>query len=202
MGPDPDFVAQCIDYGPDNADASTVPGAPTGWQEVSNPMLLPAANQEVLWLQIVDTVDDYFDIESERRPTQLGGALSEGRIETHYVPGATFLEPWKWDSASVYDRALATFQSIRRRATVQVMPQPQGLAVGVIVERELEDVSRPVQEMPGSQVPRHDGSLIRLNTNTTEDDRNLGWIPMGRDFELEQEILFQLRRRIAESGLR
>ncbi|MEM8681091.1 MAG: hypothetical protein AAGF97_17230 [Planctomycetota bacterium] len=199
MGPDPDFVSQCLDYGSDcERDAM---GAPSAGAEISNPMLLPPGNQEYLWLQLVDTIDDYFDIESEQRPVNLGGTMSEGRIETHYVPGATFLEPWRWDSASVYDRALATFQSIRRRASVQVMPQPQGVAVGVIVETELEDVSRPVQEMPGSTVPRHDGSLIRLNTNVDEDKRNLGWIPIGRDFELEEEILYQLRRRL-EGGAR
>ena len=198
--PDPDFVDQCIDYGTPH-DSAPLSTAPQPWQELPNPMMLPAVEREYLWSQLVDTVDDYFDIESERRPQNLGGMLSEGRIETHYAPGATLLEPWRWDSASWYERTLATFQSIRRRATVQVTPQAGGLAVGVIVQKELEDVDRPVNQTPGSSVPRQDGSLIRLNTSVEEDDRNVGWIALGRDLDLEQEILYELNRRLVEERL-
>ena len=194
---DPDFVDQCVDY--EGTRATGAPAAQAGgWQELPNPMIVPVADREYLWLQLVDTLDDYFDIESERRPQNLGGMLTEGQIETHYVPGATLLEPWRWDSASWYERTLATFQSIRRRASVRVVPQQQGLAVGVTVLKELEDVARPVNETPGSSVPRQDGSLVRLSRNAQEDNRNLGWIPLGRDLDLEQEILYELNRRIVE----
>ena len=165
-------------------------------------MPVPPVEREYLWNQLVDTIDDYFDIDSERRIVNLGGVLTDGQIETHYVSGATLLEPWRWDSASFYERTLATFQSIRRRASVRVKPQSQGLAVQVVVEKELEDVSRPVQETPGSAVPRQDGSLVRLSNSTVVDNRNLGWIPIGRDFELEQEILSELNARLVEGGAR
>ena len=74
--------------------------------------------------------------------------------------------------------------------------------MNVIVEKELEDVSRPAQETPGSIVPRTEVSLVRLTTNTRLDDRNLGWIPLGRDFDLEQEILGELNARLVEPGAR
>ena len=83
-------------------------------------MTLPVTDPEFFWNQLVDAVDDYFDVKMERRVQQIGAVITEGRIETHPQPGATVQEPWRRDSVSGYQRWHATAQSIRRTATVRV----------------------------------------------------------------------------------
>ena len=164
---------------------------------VPNPMTVPVRDAEFVWSQIVDTIDDYFDIRAERRVQLVGGVLTEGRIETHYNPGATVLEPWRWDSTPGFEKWHATAQSIRRRAIVRVMPTGSQYAIQVAVEKELEDVDRPVHATPGSAIPRHDGSLVRsLSDDEIRGPKTLGWVPLGRDVALETEILQELYARV------
>ncbi len=172
-------------------------------QMLPNPLHVTANDQEFFWNQLVDTVDDYFRIVSERRAEFSAGLPTEGLIETDYLPGATVLEPWRWDSASDYELAFATLQSIRRRARVQVVPTGAGYGVNVEVFQELEDVDRPAQGVPGSWTPRYDGAFVRNRgqriTEGPLSARSLGWIPVGRNVALEQEILRQLHGRLYES---
>ena len=171
--------------------------APPG--SVPNPLTISNVNPEFLWDQLVDTVDDYFQIASEQRMQNLGGLLTEGKIETRYIPGATFLEPWNLDSASAQERLLATLQSVRRRATIKVVPTGGNYVLHLVVDRDLEDVNYPAYALPGSSTIRHDGSLVRLLDSKDEGPKTMGWIPLGRDIDLEQEMLKELNSRLAES---
>ena len=109
-----------------------------------NPMYVPLSDREFLWNQLVDTVDDYFDIEREERVRLVGGVLTEGQLDTFPQPGATMLEPWRKDSSPGFERRYATLQSMRRRAIVHVKPQVDGgYLVDLAVYKELEDVSQP-----------------------------------------------------------
>lgn len=165
---------------------------------VPNPLSVPVQDPEFVWNQIVDTVDDYFDIRTERRVQMIGGILHEGRVETHFMPGGSLLEPWRWDSTRGFEKLHATTQSLRRRAIVRVIPDGNGYSVHVIVEKELEDVERPANATPGSAMPRHDGTLIRSTEkdNDNRGPRTLGWIPLGRDISLETEMLQELYARL------
>ena len=165
--------------------------------QLPNPLSVPMMDHEFLWNQLVDTLDDYFLIESERRVQFVGGILTEGRIETEYLPGATALEPWRQDSASRFELAHATLQSIRRRGSVRVVPTETGFSIAVNVDKELEEVDRPSHYTPGSSTPRHDGSLFR-DRPEGQSPRTISWIPQGRDLALEQEILYQLYGRLFE----
>jgi len=179
------------------------PGAPLApAQFVPNPLQVRVTDSEFFWNQLVDTIDDYFSIRSERRADFAGGVPIEGLIETHDQPGATVLEPWLWDSSTRFEVTQSTLQSIRRRARVQVIPVgASSYGVNVEVYKELEDVDVPIQGMPGSFTPRHDGSLIqRIEIAKLEGARTLGWIPIGRDTALEQEILRELYGRLVDSG--
>lgn len=181
--------------------AGPIPGAPQQpGVPLPNPLRITAVDAEFLWNQLVDTVDDYFQIESERRVQVIGGVLTEGRIETYYVPGATALEPWQWDSASDYELALATLQSIRRRGSIRVVPLAGGFDIYVQVVKELEDVDRPSQGTPGSSIPRPEVSLFNSKPITRDFQTTLGWIPQGRDAALEQEILRELYGRVHETS--
>ena len=82
------------------------------------------------WEQIADVVSDYFTIAREQQVRRSGEAWSEGRIETAYQGGASWLEPFRKDSVGAFNRWESTFQTIRRRAVVRVMPDANGLPGG------------------------------------------------------------------------
>lgn len=164
-----------------------------------NPLSVAISDREFFWNQLVDTVDDYFDIRTEQQIHLFGNVQTEGIIETVPITGATAFEPWRWDSTPGFERWHSTLQSVRRRAKVRVQPQGGTYLVAVIVEKALEDVDRPAQGTPGSAVPRHDGSLLRLQDQVGRQSKTLGWIPMGRDLALEQEILRELNARLFAS---
>ena len=165
----------------------------------NNPLVVPVRDQDFAWNQIVDTIDDYFEIRSERRVQRVGDVLTEGSIVTHPLPGATALEPWRWDSPPGYERALATLQSIRRTAHVRVLPMAGGYSIEVQVHKELEDVSTPSHSTPGSATPRHDRSLVSVENVDDDGPRTLGWIPLGRDLELEAIIIQELQGRLVNT---
>jgi hypothetical protein len=154
-------------------------------------------DQEFLWNQVVDTVDDYFRIEREVRMRADGGVATDGLIQTFPTTGATYLEPWRKDSTPGFERMHATLQSIRRRATVRVSPTANGYDVELAVYKELEDVPQPEHATIGASTLRHDGSLVRNEPTMLAGTPTLGWIPQGRDYSLEQRMLAEIRGRVA-----
>ena len=163
---------------------------------INNPLLLPVTDRDFLWVQLVDMVDDYFHIEREERNQVVGETLTEGRIVTRPMVGSTLLEPWRSDSRPGYERLLSTVQSVRRKATVRVIPEATGYSVEILVVKELEDLDRPEFATIGSATRRHDGSLTDGELGTERGPVTLGWISLGRDTALEQEMLEQLRARL------
>src|SRR5688500_15108885 len=77
-----------------------------------NPLLVPLANGEFVFDQVVDVVDDYFTIDREQTVQQIDNVITEGRIDTFPEVGTTLLEPWRGDSADAYERLESTLQSI------------------------------------------------------------------------------------------
>ena len=167
---------------------------------VENPLFFATGDREFLWFQIVDTVDDYFRIEREEKVRLIGEVLTEGRIDTYPATGATILEPWRKDSTPGYEKLHATFQTIRRRASVRVVPTGGGYLVDVAVYKELEDLDRPQFATVDSAAMRHDGSLSRGDETSTDPNTTLGWIPLGRDPTLEQRILKNILARMGSDG--
>ena len=173
-------------------------GVPLGAGYASeNPIFVPVDDHEFVWNQVVDTIDDYFQIEREERVRIVGGVITEGRIETVPRAGATIFEPWRRDSTRGYEKLHATLQSLRRRASVRVMPVASGYSIEVAVFKELEDVDRPEHSTVGQSTRRHDGSLVRSDEEREEMSITLGWIALGRDVTLEQEILANIQSRLA-----
>jgi hypothetical protein len=162
----------------------------------ANPIFVPVVDEELAWDQIADVVSDYFTIAREQ-PARRGEAWCEGRIETVPLDGATVLEPHRKDSVGWFNRWESTFQSIRRRATVRVIPDANGYLVEVIVEKELEDVPKPEKATAGAATFRMDGSLpsSRLE-QVSRTHQSPCWIPLGRDPALEQLMLAEIHARL------
>jgi hypothetical protein len=161
-----------------------------------NPLEVPVTDHEFVWNQLVDTVDDYFPIAREERVRVFGNVMTEGRIETQWATGATLLDIYRKDRTKGYETWLGTFQSIRRQAEVRVLPAQDGYGINVIVRRELEDVDRPEMSLIDAAAFRHDGSLVRPQGKKLGGIITLGWIPIGRDGELEQKILADIYARL------
>ena len=162
-----------------------------------NPLYVPVSDREFVWNQIVDTVDDYFQIEREERVRLIGGVATEGRIDTVPLTGATLLEPWRRDSTHGYEKLHATLQSIRRRAVVRVIPDGGGYLIDLAVFKEVEDVDRAEHSTIGASTLRYDSSLVRNQRGPEDRPLTLGWISLGRDTSLEQQMLSDLSGRLA-----
>ncbi len=167
---------------------------------IQNPLFIPPIDRELLWNQTVDAVDDYFRIEREDRVRLIGGVLTEGRIDTFPTIGSTIFEPWRTDSTRGYEKIHATMQSIRRRATLRVIPVDGGYLLDVVVQKELEDLDKPEHATAGGSTLRHDGTIVRQEAAPGRYSITLGWIPIGRDIALEQRILSDVSGRLELGG--
>ena len=167
-----------------------------GPSPIENPLFIPPVDRELLWNQTVDAIDDYFRIEREDRVRLVGGVLTEGRIDTFPTIGSTLFEPWRVDSTPGYEKLHATLQSVRRRATIRVIPAEGGYLLDVVVQKELEDLDKPESATAGGATLRHDGTLVRQQGAPGRPSVTLGWIPIGRDMTLEQRILADVSARL------
>ena len=160
--------------------------------QLSNPITVGVNDSEFLWNQVVDTVEDYFKIKSEQRASRDATGWLEGRLETYPEIGATFLEPWRKDTAFGFKRMQSTLQTMRRTCFIRVIPIEQGFSVAVEVIKELEDVDRSQYSSEGSAIARHDGSIVRATPGLVGQPITLGWIRQENDSELEQRILREI----------
>lgn len=163
---------------------ATVPGL----RAVSeNPLIVPSSDFEAVWKATVISVDEYFDIASERR--------EQRKIVTQPKTGATLLEPWEGDSVGFHERLESTLQSIRRFAIVTVNPAPsgQGWAVRVEVYKELENLLLPDRQSMGRAVFNNIQTENRSREVVGPVQVPLFWVPRGRDTKLEQAIIARIK---------
>lgn len=169
-----------------------------------NPTTVPMQDQNQLWDQLVDVVDDYFQIDREQRPARLQGPEGEvftpGKLETFPEGGSTLLEPWRGDSVGFDQRLESTLQSIRRRCEISVFPTEVGYSVEVKVFKELEDLQKPEFATASSATVQNDNSIRRFTEAVGDQNITAGWIPLGRDVLLEQEIIIRLQERLSHPG--
>ncbi|TWT75327.1 hypothetical protein [Allorhodopirellula solitaria] len=167
-------------------------------QYVPNPLELPAVADDFLWLQVVDTLDDYFRIARQQPVVNSQGIVLEGKIETSYKVAGSIFQPWQKDNTTGFERLQSTLQTIRRRAIVTVRPDAAGYSVEVIVQKDLEDTDRTQNATESIIGTRHDGTRISRADTFGESPQTLGWIPLGRDTSLEQAILKDIFGRVTQ----
>ena len=171
---------------------------PAPQQFVPNPLQLPPAEDDFVWSQVVDAVDDYFRIAREQPVQNSDGIVLDGRIETTYQIGASLLEPWRKDSTAGFERLQSTLQSIRRRAIITVRPDGAAYIIEVVVQKDLEDTNRSQSAAESGSITRHDGTIVRQSDAFDDSPITLGWIPLGRDASLEHVILNDIFSRITQ----
>ena len=192
------LFAGCSQMGSIPRTTLSIPSIALGPQtRLANPINVNTQDSEFLWNQVVDTVDDYFRIKSEQRPTRDEQQWYAGLMETHPEVGATYLEPWRKDALEGYQRWQSTLQTIRRTATIRVIPTDQGFSIAVEVVKEIEDVDRSQYSSEGSAIARHDGSIVRADSKLAGQPITLGWIRQENDSDLEQRILREILGRVS-----
>ena len=147
-----------------------------------------------VWEAVIDVLDDYFEI----KPT----SRYAGHIETLPAVAAGYDQPWKPGTPDPHNRLIATFQSMRQFAIVDINSGERGgFKVSVQVLQELEDLPytigggrTPIQSTFRDR-PNVDRSIEVVGIETTP---TRAWVPKGRDYAFEQEILRKIRDRAAE----
>ena len=161
--------------------------------EVENPVLVSPGqptkeSYREVFDKVVDVLDDYFDL--------LTPNPYEGRVTTKPRVAPGYEQFWKAGNPDSRQRLLATFQSIRQTATVEIRAGERGgYLVYVVVEKELEDLPRPASATIGNAVFQERPTVDReLEVVTPATGLNGGWYKVGRDFAFEQEILRRIRK--------
>ena len=157
-----------------------------------NPVFVPVPDPEVLHNALVDVVDDHFRIEREERVRVVDNTLTMGVIVSWFEMSSTIAEPWRSDTVSFYDKLESTFQTYRRKAEVYMVPTQGGFNVEIRVFKDLEDVPKPQNATAGSAMLRNEVSQINVRIPVTQQVTVTGWIPQGRDPNLEQKMISQL----------
>jgi hypothetical protein len=150
-----------------------------------NPVFVPVQNEDLAWERTVDVIHDYFDIARENRI--LGS--QPGIIETTYKIGASVLEPWHRDSHGLDNRLESTLQSIRRKAIISLIPAEGGYLVSVEVFKEIEDLPGAVNTTVGAATFHQEAPLRRDLDLVNSQSSASGWVPLGRDTVLEDDML-------------
>jgi hypothetical protein len=163
---------------------------------VANPTRIGAVDPDFLWRQIVDAVDDHFRIDNEQPVRRNNLNWLEGRLTTFPEVSGTVFEPWRRDTARGFERLQSTFQTIRRTATVRVIPESTGYLLDIVVIKEQEDVDQSQFSTAGSSAQRHDGSIVRNENQLRHLPVTLGWFEIGRDRELEVRLMESILGRI------
>jgi hypothetical protein len=166
---------------------------PGGSDCIENPVLVSpgqptAASYREVFERVVDVLNDYFDLQTPNP--------YDGRVTTFPRVAPGYEQFWKPGNPNPRQRLLATFQSVRQVATVEIRAGERGgYLVYVVVEKELEDVPRPALATIGDAVfqelPTVERRLEVVNPDLSADRV---WFKTGRDYAFEQEILRRIRQ--------
>jgi hypothetical protein len=160
--------------------------------EIENPIVVspglptPEGYRDI-YERTLDALDDYFVIKA--------GSRYSGQIETLPKVAPGFEQPWRCGSPDGRERLLATLQTVRHYAVVQIWAGERGgYRVYVEVRKELEDAGQPSGTRSGVAIFQEAPTVERRVEVIEPEAREKGWIPAGRDTAFEQVILRKIQQ--------
>jgi hypothetical protein len=117
-----------------------------------------------------------------------------GYIRTRPLAGAQTLEFWRKDSVGAFNRAEADLHSIRRTAELDVNEQDGRVCINCIVTTERLSVASERTSGPGYRAAGGPRSVQKLGREIRGET---SWIDLGRDEQLETEILKRIESRLS-----
>lgn len=158
---------------------------------VENPLYVPLGPSAygAVFEKTLDVVGEYFEV------NPAGVSRYDGRIKTYARIAPGFERFFLRGSPDCEQRTLATFQTIRHFAEVEIqVADDDGFFVHVKVYKELEDLARPARATAGAAVFRSDNTVARqFEVVEAGINPETNWIPIGRDHRLEQVILQRIK---------
>jgi hypothetical protein len=149
-----------------------------------NPIYVPQGplSYAKLFDKVLDIVDDFWEVAYPNR--------YEGRIETFPSIAPGLEQPWKPGSPDFYQRLYAYFQTVRHRCIVLITTADDGgYFIDVKVLKELEDLPMPLRATAGMASFRNPSTVERQFEVIEPGVYEMNWIPIGRDYKLEQVLL-------------
>lgn len=160
---------------------------------VENPVLVSpgvptAVSYREVFEKCIDVVDDYFEI--------LSANPYDGRIITRPRIAPGYEQVWKGGNPDPRERLLATLQTIRQTAVVEIRTGERGgYLIYVTVEKELEDLPKPTLQRVGAvfqEAPTVDRQVEVLGPASLAPGSQ-SWFRIGRDYAFEQVLLRRVR---------
>ena len=178
----------CASYRPPLPDLFGVNPATTQ----SSQTLIQTSDHERLWEAIAEAVSRTFTIASEEPILVYDNILTEGRMETEPKIASSLMEPWHNDSTTLAARVEATYQTLRKKAIIRVIPDTNGFLVTVTVLVEMEDLDRPIESNASGTFIKNANQYDRIVDENTGQPNSKGWFLYDRDTDLEKEMLEQI----------
>jgi hypothetical protein len=116
-----------------------------------------------------------------------------GFIRTHPLTGAQTFEFWRSDSVGSLNQSEADLHSIRRSVEINVTQQDQQLCIDC--RATTQKLSMPQGQDNGALAESY-RSAQRLKFGRDQ-KANITWIDLGRDNQLETEIIKRIEKRLA-----
>lgn len=126
--------------------------------------------------------------------------VQNGIIRTKPLPGAQFFEFWRSDNVGSDNTLAANLHTIRRTVTLDITQQNEDLHMGCDVQ--VQRLSLPELQVSSStrvygMFSLSSPSLQRLQLNP-EQKKEMAWIDMGMDSQLETEIIKRIEAQIVK----
>ncbi len=120
-----------------------------------------------------------------------------GYVRTRPLSGAQSFEFWRSDNVGTFNNSEANLQSIRRSAELNVSGQQGQVCINCAVQ--VERLSIPERQVSSGRAyamfSESSRSMQRFELSP-EQSRDMAWIDLGRDEQLETEILKRIETEV------
>jgi len=149
---------------------------------------------------VVDLMEVAEDVLTGMHFTIEKADIQNSLIRTRPLPGAQLFEFWRSDNIGARNTLEANLHTIRRTVTLNITQQNNELRIDCDVH--VQRLSLPEQQVSSSarvygMFSQSSPSLQRLQLNP-EQKKDMEWIDLGRDLQLEAEILKRIETQIVQ----